>query len=324
MTFRSSVDRHAAHIRAAIESKGEAHSSLVASWKRSLSYHKLDPGDSRSPLRMADFEIARVQQALELLIRVAQPVLDRISNAVADAGACIVLSDSQGFIVDRRGKPPDDEFFKAVGLWPGSIWTEGSEGTNGIGTCIIEQRPVTILRDQHYLSRNSSMSCTTAPIFDHVGKLVATIDASSHRLGLKDPLIALLGVLVADAARQIEAELFRLAFPRCRIIVAPVLRANALLAVNSDDLLAGATRAARVALKITQATLDSPKPVALLIDAGGDAGLDLGAAELGVLHRALAKADGNVSSAARALGISRATLHRKLKRNARATDTPPA
>jgi transcriptional regulator of acetoin/glycerol metabolism len=268
---------------------------------------------------MADFEIARVQQSIELLIRVAQPVLNRISNAVADAGSCIVLSDSQGFIVDRRGKPPDDEFFKALGLWPGSIWTEGSEGTNGIGTCIIEQRPVTILRDQHYLSRNSPMSCTTAPIFDHVGKLVATIDASSHRLGLKDPLIALLAVLVVDAARQIEAELFRLAFPRCRIILAPVGRANALLAVDSNDLMVGATRAARGPLKITQATLDNPKPVALLIDVSGNTGLDLAAAELSVLHRALAKADGNVSSAAKALGISRATLHRKLKRNGRAS-----
>ena len=33
-----------------------------------------------------------------------------------------------------------------------------------------------------------------------------------------------------------------------------------------------------------------------------------------MLSRALARADGNVSAAARELGISRATLHRKLAR----------
>lgn len=41
---------------------------------------------------------------------------------------------------------------------------------------------------------------------------------------------------------------------------------------------------------------------------------ELGQAERGVLSRALARVDGNVSAAARDLGISRATLHRKLAR----------
>ncbi|TIV48682.1 MAG: sigma-54-dependent Fis family transcriptional regulator, partial [Mesorhizobium sp.] len=41
---------------------------------------------------------------------------------------------------------------------------------------------------------------------------------------------------------------------------------------------------------------------------------DLDDAERGVLQRALARAGGNVSAAAQSLGISRATLHRKLAR----------
>ncbi|MFN3671735.1 MAG: helix-turn-helix domain-containing protein, partial [Bosea sp. (in: a-proteobacteria)] len=41
---------------------------------------------------------------------------------------------------------------------------------------------------------------------------------------------------------------------------------------------------------------------------------ELGAAERGVVQRALARARGNVSAAARTLGVSRATLHRKLAR----------
>ena len=41
---------------------------------------------------------------------------------------------------------------------------------------------------------------------------------------------------------------------------------------------------------------------------------DLDQAERAALQRALARGDGNVSAAAAALGISRATLHRKLNR----------
>jgi transcriptional regulator of acetoin/glycerol metabolism len=47
---------------------------------------------------------------------------------------------------------------------------------------------------------------------------------------------------------------------------------------------------------------------------GGRGEDDLGRSERAVLQRALARAGGNVSAAAAALGLSRATVHRKLKR----------
>ena len=48
---------------------------------------------------------------------------------------------------------------------------------------------------------------------------------------------------------------------------------------------------------------------------GGEAGpRGLERAERAALKRALARADGNVSAAARALGIGRATLYRRMKR----------
>ena len=75
----------------------------------------------------------------------------------------------------------------------------------------------------------------------------------------------------------------------------------------------GATRSARLALGITQACLQKPIPAADLL--GGESVTEvLAEAERGVLQRALARTDGNVSAAAEALGISRATLHRKLSR----------
>jgi transcriptional regulator of acetoin/glycerol metabolism len=61
------------------------------------------------------------------------------------------------------------------------FWSEKFEGTNGIGTCIVEQRAVTIDRDQHFFTRNSGLFCTTAPIFDENGDLAAALDVSSCR-----------------------------------------------------------------------------------------------------------------------------------------------
>jgi DNA-binding NtrC family response regulator len=54
-------------------------------------------------------------------------------------------------------------------------------------------------------------------------------------------------------------------------------------------------------------------PAADLLGGAASPARDLDQAERAAVQRALARSDGNVSAAAEALGISRATLHRKLR-----------
>ena len=175
---------------------------------------------------------------------------------------------------------------------------------------------LTIHREEHFHTRNTGLSCTVAPIHDHRGRLAAALDVSSCRDDLTEDFARLIAATVADAARRIEARNFRTAFPGARIVLAPEADwgSGALLAIGEDDLIIGATSAARIACGITDAMLDRMLPAAaILSDAAGD-GEELGTAERGVLHRALARSGGNVSAAAKALGVSRATLHRKMRR----------
>ncbi|RWQ43831.1 MAG: sigma-54-dependent Fis family transcriptional regulator [Mesorhizobium sp.] len=304
---------HADRIQAAIASDAAAKSALVASWRRSSSLHRLDPADRSPPRYLTDAELGEARQRIEPLIRAAQSSLDRLYFAVGGVGCCVLLADRNGVPVERRGAPVDDETFHSWGLWTGSVWNEESQGTNGIGTCLVEQRTLTIHRDQHFQTRNTGLSCTTAPIYDHEGNLVAALDVSSCRADLTEAFASLISVAVVDAVRRIEAENFRMAFPKARILLAPVTD-KALIAVDADDLVVGATRSARLALGITQHCLDKPMPATDLLGWAESGHEVLAEAERGVLQRALARADGNVSAAAQALGISRATLHRKLNR----------
>ncbi|TSE10911.1 sigma-54-dependent Fis family transcriptional regulator [Mesorhizobium intechi] len=305
---------HADRIQAAIASDAAAKSALVASWRRSSNLHRLDPADCRSPRYLTETELGQARQRIEPLVRAAQSSLDRLYLAVGGVGCCVLLADRDGVPVERRGASVDDETFHSWGLWTGSVWNEQSEGTNGIGTCLVEQRALTIHRDQHFHTRNTGLSCTTAPIYDHQGDLVAALDVSSCRADLTEAFANLISLAVIDAARRIEAENFKMAFPTARILLASVADkgSGALIAVDGDDLVVGATRSARLALGITQQCLDKPMPAADLL--GWTVPEVLAEAERGVLQRALARADGNVSAAAQALGISRATLHRKLSR----------
>jgi transcriptional regulator of acetoin/glycerol metabolism len=89
----------------------------------------------------------------------------------------------------------------------------------------------------------------------------------------------------------------------------------ALLAVDRDDLVIGATRAARSALRLDDDRIAEGIPASdLLHESSRDARELLGDAERSALLRALSRVHGNVSLAAQVLGVSRSTLHRKMKR----------
>jgi len=312
----SATAQHADRIQAAIRSSDAAKSALVASWRRSAALHHLDPAARKPPLRLSDYELRSARQRIEPLIRAAQESLDRLYLAVGGVGCCVLLADSNGVPVDRRGAAGDDATFESWGLWTGTVWSEDAEGTNGIGTCLVEQRTLTIHADQHFLDRNTALSCTTAPIFGHDGKLAAALDVSSCRADLTEGFISLISMAVADAARRIEADNFRQVFSDARILLAPAhdIHAGGLLAVDRDDLVIGATRAARLSLGLTPERLARPLPARDLLGKAELGGGELREAERAVLQRALARAGGNVAAAARLLGVSRATLHRKLNR----------
>jgi len=307
---------HADLVQASIANSDAAHSALVASWRRSLKLHHLDPAERKAPRRLTEGELSKARQRMEQLIRAADGSLNRLYLAVGGVGCCVMLADHDGIPVERRGAAGDDETFDEWGLWTGTVWSEDSEGTNGIGTCIADQRALTIHRDQHFFSRNTLLSCTTAPVYDHEGNLAAALDVSSCRSDLTEGFVQLIAIAVGDAARRIETENFRMVFSNARILLAPVAErsAGALVAVDADDLVIGATRPARLALGITSQALARGLLAAdVLGDTARIAG-DLDDAERSVLQRALALSGGNVSAAAQNLGISRATLHRKLAR----------
>jgi transcriptional regulator of acetoin/glycerol metabolism len=311
---RSPTVAHADKVLDALAGQFAA-SELAAWWRRSGHLHALDPATRIPSHRLPQSEIVAAQERLGQLLVVARSTLDRLFLAVGGVGCSVLLADSAGVVVNRRGSSADDATFNAWGLWTGAVWSEKFEGTNGIGTCIVEKRPLTIDRDQHFFTRNSRLFCTTAPIFDEHGELAAALDVSSCRVDLTEGFSSLIATAVTDAARAIEAENFRRAFPDARILLTPksARGVNSLLAVDRDDLVVGATRAARRALGLGSAALARAIPAADLIGEARALNDDMVAAERSVLQRALVRSGGNISKAARDLDMSRATLHRKLK-----------
>ncbi|MCY4335786.1 MAG: GAF domain-containing protein [Litoreibacter sp.] len=291
-----------------------ARSRLAASWRRSLVSHGLDPATRHIQDYHDASEVAERQDRLGRVMRVAAPTLDRLFELVGNSGCGIVLTDADGIVLDHRFTDADHDAFYGWGLGLGSDWSEASEGTNGIGTCLAENRPVTIHRSEHFMARNTEMSCIDAPIYGADGQIVAALDVSSARADQTQAINGLIAEMVQQTARKIEADNFRDRFKSERIIVADQDDSTAmmLLAVDRDDIVVGATRGARKVYGMSLEGAVTPIPARDLFGADtGPTGFEN--AERAAVVRALVRADHNVSKAARNLGISRATLYRRMR-----------
>lgn len=307
--------RHADQVLAVVsEQSSAARSTVAASWLRSLTQYGLDPERFEAPEQVDATRLREAEERMGRLLKAAQPTLDRLFEAVGQSGCCVLLTDKDGVPLDRRGHPGDDEAFRSAGLWTGMVWHEAREGTNGVGTVLAEQRALTIHQDQHFFTRHTQLSCTAAPLFDHDGELAGALDVSGVRGELDWSAIALIDSAVREAARRIETANFRAAYVGARIVLTPEADANALLAIDRDDMVIGATRAARRLHGITSHQVRSGLPASTILSGAGVQEEDFASAERGVILRALARYGGNISAAATALRMSRATLHRKLKR----------
>ncbi len=305
---------HAEHVYSCAHQKS-ALSPIVASWRRCMTVHNLAPEQTRRPHRLTEAELNIVREAAGQLEACASDELDRLFSMLGKAGCCILLTDRSGVALERRGTAADDREFQDLGLWTGTVWTEASVGTNGIGTAIADERAVSVHRGQHFLSTNVGLSCTSAPIRDHKGAVAGVLDISTCRYDAGETMLSILAQAVRDAAARIELNLFRAAFPGARFIMLPNETAAALLAVDRHDLVLGATRSARSTLKLDDRRIEAGLPAAdLLQDAAVSVGEDLDELERAMLRRVLSRERGNVSRAAASMGISRATLYRKLKK----------
>src|SRR5215467_10314551 len=152
---------------------------IANSWQRSITRHGIDPESKEAPRILTSGELRQLREPLDRLIFSAQEEIDRLYKVVREAGYTLLFCNTAGVAVEHRGEEADASRFEYWGTWLGGVWSEAIEGTNGIGTCIAEERPITIHRNQHFRSRHTDLSCSAAPVFGVDGSLMAVLDVSA-------------------------------------------------------------------------------------------------------------------------------------------------
>ena len=188
--------------------------AIGGSWRRCALDYALDPARHYSPTIIDAAALAeRRDQHLELL-QVASAEIDWLYEYIAESGYALILTDATGIVLYEKTDATLANTFRSSGLVTGADWSERREGTNGIGTCIAESRPIIVHREEHFRSSHIGLTCFGSPIRDPAGALVAVLDAST--LSARDPRggFGHTMALVNMSARLIEKCLFLHHFKR--------------------------------------------------------------------------------------------------------------
>ncbi|MBJ7311976.1 sigma-54-dependent Fis family transcriptional regulator [Rugamonas sp. CCM 8940] len=180
---------------------------IETSHQRSLAYGlAADSAADFSPLRPD--ALALLIEKNRLLHTHAIPAMETLYQQIVNTHNMVILTDANGVIVHSLG---DDDFLEKanrVALQPGVAWSEASKGTNAIGTAIAEKAPALVHAEQHFLSVNHFLTCSAAPITDHLGKVVGVLDVSGDQRSFHKHTMA----LVRMSALMIENQLFSATF----------------------------------------------------------------------------------------------------------------
>lgn len=326
------------------------HELIQASWQR-CRHHGMSPHWHVDQILLTQPELHLQREENRQLRKLALREMRLLESSLAYGGRVLILTDSTGVILDSLG---DDTFLgrtRKVSLMPGASWREQITGTNAIGIAVVEHCFVQVLGSQHFFYENQFLACNAMPIFSPAGHLAGVLNISgdvtetfsSAGRVLRHAVAHIEHDWVAESATDLVVRLHQhpswLGTPEEGILA------------FQDDLLTGANSRALIYLGLTPLAIGraqwrdifqhvptyGPQELRLLNGSGiyyadlapaHSASSRIATTELAhsgpanfedlkdeALRHAIAAENGNISAAARKLGIHRSTFYRRLNRD---------
>jgi signal transduction histidine kinase/putative methionine-R-sulfoxide reductase with GAF domain len=176
--------------------------TIVESWRRSLATG-LDPTDTLAPIEADESEV-RERWFEHPLGSLSEDLMAQLRKVADESGGIVVVTDDSGLVLHRVGDEWLKERAAEMNLVEGARYSEGADGTNGIGTALAADHAFQVFAFEHFNERHHQWVCSGVPLHDPVsGRVIGVIDLSSlwkqaHPRSLQ---------LVAEAAREMEERL---------------------------------------------------------------------------------------------------------------------
>ncbi|HPU13030.1 MAG TPA: GAF domain-containing protein [Aeromicrobium sp.] len=179
-------------------------SEVADSWHRSVAAG-VEREDIGAPITLDDSAL-RDHRAAHPLSRVFPLLDDVLGQAARDCNALMAVSDEAGQLLWVCGTPQTLRKADRMGFVEGSNWDEGFAGTSAPGLALRLDKPVSIVRAEHFRQSVKDWSCAAIPIHDPAtSRLLGVLDIT----GGDEIVVPQTLALVRAVARLAEAELAR-------------------------------------------------------------------------------------------------------------------
>jgi transcriptional regulator of acetoin/glycerol metabolism len=179
----------------------------------------LDPYSRNSPPILAGKKLSKLLRRNRELIEISKPVMRMIEISVRGTGFIVTLSDPAGYVLEVSGDAEIKEMAEKNYYVPGCLRSVEHAGTNAIGLCLKEIKPIQLTGAEHYKVHHHPWTCSSAPIIDSQDQLVGAITLSGRSIGQHQHTLA----LVIAAADTIKTQL------RERSLIVEKQRLNSML-----------------------------------------------------------------------------------------------
>ena len=137
-------------------------------------------------------------------IQIARRHLTKIYDVIKPTGYYIFISDARGYLLDII---MDDEvknnFEKDPSLVIGASRSERYAGTNAIGTCLYEKKPMVFWGEEHYNLIHKRYTCSGAPVVDAEGNVIGAVSITGKKESYNEHTLA----IVISICAAIEEDL---------------------------------------------------------------------------------------------------------------------
>lgn len=322
---------------------------IERSWQRCLALG-LNPRDKVVFDPVSPSRIKQALDKSQSLISASQPVIQTLTRALLHTRYFALLTDADGVVLDVQGaldaQNPAARAIARVGV----DLSEQRVGTTAIGACLADAEPIWLHRGEHFFDDNQVFSCAGAPIRGPQGHVLGMLDLTGvsvpeqpalkhlvtqaarsieNALTLASPHALLLrinwpGRLLGeddDGLLCLDESGLTVGYNRPAAMMlelspqGPLPHVSDVLAVDTHQLFDRARRSeAPTEVPLwsgLRVQVHAQRPVAGHTQSSLHA-LPLRDMEAARIRKAVDDARGDVLAAARALGISRATIYRKL------------
>jgi transcriptional regulator of acetoin/glycerol metabolism len=181
---------------------GKVRPEVLRSWYQAIQIG-LDPYSNEPPPRISGNKLKQLSNINNVLIEIAKPVLQMIEISVRDTEFLTTLAEKSGYVLLVVGNSDIIEMSKRNYFVPGCRRDCKHAGTNAIGLCLQENKPIQLTGYEHYRVKHHDWTCSSAPIHNTKGDILGAVTLSGHSKGRHQHTLA----LVSSAAEAIETQL---------------------------------------------------------------------------------------------------------------------